>query len=482
MLLSLYIYISLSQQRTQSTHSPRIWDKVARSFEELVGLVNILHSELPDIWRETARWALLATLLVHRSTYEIGGGLRARIGSNAVNLFTVSLGLEVPRNLSSMFSLLENRNDTSAPMSYEHGLLDPSSLLDEGWVDPGIRVYVERGSNGSPEKGLVSIETVVCKGGETPKQAMESRSALDLQRRLQLPKPDEFRVMALAGYVENTNMRQVEILYHAPEWASPPYAPISLFRIAAENLLPASMGIRISIARKLACAVLHLHASDWIHGDIIDCNVMFFTSRGPQPRVPNLLEPFLCNFVPRPVQDSTKAGDVARARDEFRRARARDISQLAWVMLKLVLGDDAVRRLRGFEPTLQAGRTEFTTALSSAAMESMNRPGPVVLFEGAIMSCLCGIAALEGVISQDEAFASLTGFYWRVVRPLDHCLSLLLERPLSVLGSKKKCHRERMADVGQDKVPSPPHSMETALYIKLTEIIGTDTVQHSPWP
>lgn len=455
----------------QSIHCTRRWDKITESFKELISLVNILHSELPEIWRETTRWALVATLLVHRSTYEIGGGLRARIGSNSVNLFTVSLGLEVPRNLSSMFSLLENRNDTSAPMSYEHGLLDPNNLVDGGWADPGIRVYVELGSNGSPEKGLISVETVVCRGSETPKQAMESCSALDLQKRLQLPKPDEFRVMALAGYVENTKLPQVEILYHAPEWAAPPYAPISLFRIVARGLLPSSVGTRISIARKLACAVLHFHSSDWIHGDIVDHNVLFFTSRGPQPREPNLLEPFLCNFSPRAVWDSPTAGDVARAKDELQRAKAHDISQLAWVMLKLVLGDSTVHWLRIFE----LGRTDFETALVSAATGTMNQTEAAALFKDAIVSCLCGSAALEGVIAQDETFASLTGFYWRVVRPLDHCLSLLLERP-SQMGCKKKSRRKRMADPAQDKVPShPPHSMEIALCIKLTEIVGADT-------
>lgn len=76
-------------------------------------------------------------------------------------------------------------------MFYERGLLNPNNLVDEGWADPGIRAYIERGSNGSPEKGLISVEIVVCNGGETPKQAMEFQSALDLQKLLQLPKPGE---------------------------------------------------------------------------------------------------------------------------------------------------------------------------------------------------------------------------------------------------------------------------------------------------
>lgn len=427
----------------KSTQSPRKWDKIAKSFGELINLVNSLHSELPEIWRETTQWALVANLLVHRSTGEIHGGLRARIGSNAVNLFTMSLGLEVPRNLSSMFSLLQNESDTSAPMSYEYGLLDSSNLVDEGWVDPGIRVYIQRASNGSPEKGLVSVEIVACNGTETPKQAMESQSALDLQKRLQLPKPDEFRVLALAGYLENTQMRQVDILYHAPEWASPPYAPTSLFRISAEGLLPASVNIRITIARKLACAVLHFHASDWIHGNITDRNIIFFTARGSPSRLPNLLEPFLCSFTPRPAPKR----DTCRGKEEFQRERSHDIGQLAWVMLKLVLGDDVVRKLRIFEFALPSSKTGFETIITNSALRSMKNSEAVVQFKDAIMSCICGSATVEGIIEQDESFGSLAGFYWRVMRPLDHCLSLLrATRPPVV--SQRRPGRSN-TDVGQ---------------------------------
>lgn len=434
----------------KSTHSPRKWDKIAKSFGELINLVNRLHSELPGIWRETTQWALVANLLVHRSTGEIHGGLRARIGGNAVNLFTMSLGLEVAGNLSSMFSLLQNQSGASAPMSYEYGLLDSSNLVDEGWVDPGIRVYVQRASNRSPEKGLISVEIVACNGAETPKQAMDSQTALDLQKRLQLPKPDEFRVLALAGYLENTHMRQVDILYHTPEWASPPYAPTSLFRISAEGLLPASVNIRITIARKLACAVLHFHASDWIHGNITDRNIIFFTARGSPPRSPNLLEPFLCNFAPRP---SPKGGTCRK--EELQRERSHDICQLAWVMLKLVLGDDVVRKLRIFEFALPSSQTGFETIIINSALRSMKNSEAVAQFKDAIMSCICGSAAVEGIIEQDESFGSLTGFYWRVVRPLDHCLSLLALRP-PVVGQRRLDRSN--TDVGQQ----PPKARWTS--------------------
>lgn len=405
----------------KSTRSPRKWDKIAQSFGELINLVNTLHSELPEIWRETTQWALVASILVHRSPGEIHDGLRARIGGDDVNLFTMSLGSEVPRNLSSMFALLENQSGTSAPMSYESGLLDPNNMVDEGWVDPGIRVYVQRGSNGAPDKGLISVEIVACKGAETPKQAMDSPSALDLQKRLQLPKPDEFRVLALAGYLENTQIRQVEFLYQTPEWASPPYAPTSLFWICAEGLLPTSVNTRITIARKLACAVLHFHASDWIHGNIIDRNIIFFTARGSQPRLPNLLEPFLCNFLPRPASKR----DTCRGKEEFQQARSHDIGQLGWVILKLILGDDIVRQLRIFEFALPSSTTGFETIIINSALRSMKNLEAVIQFKDAIMSCICGSAAVEGIIEQDECFGGLKGFYWRVVRPLDHCLSLL---------------------------------------------------------
>lgn len=408
----------------KSTHSLRSWDKISRLFEELIYLVNTLHAELPVIWRETTQWALVTSLLVHRSTAEINDGLRARVGSNVGNIFRMSLGVEVPRNLSSMFSLLENRSGTSAPMSYEYGLLDPNNLVDEGWVDPGIRVYIQHGNNGSPEKGLISVEVVACNGTETPKQAMDSQYALDLQNRLQLPKPVEFRVLSLAGYLENAQMRQVEILYQTPEWASPPYTPTSLFQIAAEGLLPASVSTRISIARKLACAVLHFHACDWIHGDIVDRNVIFFTPRGSSPKSLNLLEPFFCNFALRPVRDMSE-GDTSRVKEEFQRARCRDVYQLAWVILKLVLGADIVRQLRTFEFALPSRTAGFETIIINTTLRFMKQTEPVYLFKDAVMSCISGVAALEGVIERDEGFVSLTGFYWRVLRPLDHCLSLL---------------------------------------------------------
>lgn len=427
-------------------HHPRAWDKISRLFEELINLVNTLHAELPGVWRETAQWALVASLLVHRNTGEIGDGLRARVGGNVGNVFTMSLGPEVPRNLSSMFSLLENRNDTSAPMSYEYGLLDRKHLVDEGWVDPGIRVYIQQGSNGSPEKGLISVEIVVCNGTETPKQAMDSQNALDLQKRLQLHKPDEFRVLPLAGYLENTKMGQVEILYHTPEWASPPYAPTSLFRLAAEGLLPASVSTRILIARKLACAVLHFHASDWIHGDIIDRNIIFFTARGSSPGSPNLLEPFFCNFALRPVRD-TSGWDASRVKKESQLSRSHDIYQLAWVILKLVLGADVVRQLRIFEFALPSSTTGFETIIINSTLRSMKQMEAVTLFKDAVMSCISGVAALEGIIEQDEGFGSLTGFYWRVMRPLDHCLSLLGAVYPLVVGQGGLCRRK--IDVGQ---------------------------------
>lgn len=397
------------------THPLRSSDKISRLFEELISLVNTLHAELPIIWRETTQWALVASLLVHRSTVEINDGLRARAGINVGNIFRMSLGLEVPRNLSSMFSLLENRSGTPAPMSYEYGLIDPKNLVHEAWVDPVIRVYIQHGSNGSPEKGLISTEIVTCNGVETPKQAMDSQYTLDLQTRLQLPKPTEFRVLPLAGYLENIKMRQVEILYQVPEWASPPYAPTSLFRLAAEGLLPASVSTRISIARKLACAVLHFHASDWIHGDIIDKNVIFFTARGPSPGSLNLLEPFFCNFALHP----------SRVKEESQRARGRDIYQLAWVILKLVLGADVVRQLRSFEFALPSSTPGFETIIINSTLRFMKQMEAANLFKDAVMSCISGVAALEGIIEQDEGFGTFTGFYWRVMRPLDHCLSLL---------------------------------------------------------
>lgn len=412
----------------KSTLSPRSSDKISRLFEELINLVNALHAELPVIWRKTTQWALVASLLVHRSTVEINDGLRARVGSNMGNIFRISLGLEVPRNLSSMFSLLENRSGTPAPMSYEYGLIDPNNLVHQGWVDPGIRVYSQHGINGSPEKGLISVEIVICNGAETPKQAMDSQYALDLQTRLQLPKPTEFRVLPLAGYLENIQMRQVEILYQTPEWASPPYAPTSLFRIAADGLLPASVSTRISIARKLACAVLHFHASDWIHGDIIDRNVIFFTTRASSPGSslgsPNLLEPFFCNFALRPVKDIS-GRDTSRVKEESQRARGHDIYQLAWVILKLVLGADVVRQLRIFEFSLPSSMPGFETIIINSATRFMKQMEAVNLFKDAVMSCISGVAALEGIIEQDEGFGTLRGFYWRVMRPLDHCLSLL---------------------------------------------------------
>lgn len=351
----------------------------------------------------------------------ISQGLKARFGGNRENLFTRSLGPEVPRNLSSMFSLLDNRNGTSAPMSYEYGLLDLNDLVYQGWFDPGIRVYIQRGSNGSPEKGIISVDIVACNGGETPKQAMDSQSALGLQKRLQLHKPDEFRVLALAGYLENTAMRQVEILYQAPEWALPPYAPISLFKLTTEGQLPDCMGTRIAIARKLACAVLHFHTSDWIHGNIIDRNIIFFIAKTG----PNLLEPFLCNFAPYPVREASKC-DALRASEEFRRARGHDIYQMAFVILGLVLGDEVVRQLRIFEFSLASSTTKFEGVIDRSALLSLKNSEAALLFKKAMMSCISGGAAQEGIIEEDEEFKKCSGFYWRVVRPLDHCLSLLV--------------------------------------------------------
>lgn len=319
----------------KSTHPPRAWDKASKLFEELISLVNSLHAALPGIWQETTQYALVASLLVHKSLDAISAGLRARSGGDVAmgNLFPMSLGPEVPRNLSSMFSLLDNRNGTSAPMSYECGLLDSHNLMYQGRFNPGIKVYIQHSSNSSPQRGLISVEFVTCGDGETPKQAMDSQSALGLQKRLQLHKPDGFRVLPLAGYLEDTTVPLVEILYQVPEWALPPYAPISLFQLAAEGKLPTCMGTRISIARKLACAVLHFHASDWIHGNIVDRNIIFFRARGLQTG-PNFSEPFLCNFAPHPVREASKY-DASRVNEECRRARGHDIYQLAWYVLGL---------------------------------------------------------------------------------------------------------------------------------------------------
>lgn len=358
----------------------------------------------------------------------------------------MSLGLEVPRNLSSMLSLLENKKGASAPMSYECGLLDSSNLVDGGWVEPGLRVYVERGSNGSSEKGLISVDVVTCNGGETPKQAMDSQSALDLQRRLQLHKPDEFRVLALAGYLENMAMLQVEILYRVPEWASAPYAPTSLFRLAAEGQLPTLVSTRIAIARKLACAVLHFHASNWIHGNIIDRNIIFFTPRGTQSGSPNLLEPFFCGFAPHPVETSSY----------LLRARTQDIYQLAWVILKLVFGDEVVHELRIFEPVRPLTTSTLEGIIAKSALRSMKQTKAVSLFTDAVMSCIFGSAAREGIIVQDKEFGKLAGFYWQVVRPLDHCLSLLEDPRPSVVAQGGHVRR-RMS------VQLPPTFPETCL-------------------
>lgn len=49
----------------------------------------------------------------------------------------------------------------------------------------------------------------------------------------------------------------------------------------------------------------------------------------------------------------------------------------------------------------------------------------VSLFKEAVISCISGSAANEGIIEQDEDFSKRAGFYWRVVRPLDQCLALL---------------------------------------------------------
>lgn len=396
------------------------WNKASKLLQELINLTDVLHLKLPQIWRETTEWALIANLLVNCSLDVISDGFR---GSTRGNLFpvAVALDLQVPRNLWSMFLLLDNRNEISPPMSYQSGLLMEKDLVCQGSFE-GIRVYMQRSNHSSSEKSFISVGIVAWNPGETPEDAMNSQSIMDLQKRLQLPKPDEVRVLALAGYLENRQMGQVEIVYHTPDWATPGSPPISLSKLAAKKQLPSSIGTRLLIARKLACAVLHLHMSGWVHGNISDRNIIFFKAQG-QKSEPNFLEPFFCNFAPVP-----KTGDDP----EFNQQT--DIYRLAWVILLLVLGEEVIGQLRGLQFEYHAN--EFEQLITRYGMLSVRNECVALLFQSAVMSCLSGQAAREGIIKQDDGFNQRSGFYWRVVRPLDQCLSLLITEEKRLVNEK----------------------------------------------
>lgn len=114
------------------------------------------------------------------------------------------------------------------------------------------------------------------------------------------PKPNEFRVLPCHGFILDTAQSRFGMVFQMPPAAPPaaiasaarshPEMPCSLYDLlasASRDTAYPSQSSRMTLARRLATSLLHLHATGWLHKGVRSHNILFFgDGTTPSPASP----------------------------------------------------------------------------------------------------------------------------------------------------------------------------------------------------
>jgi len=93
--------------------------------------------------------------------------------------------------------------------------------------------------------------------------------------------------------------------------------PRPLIRLQSDKAIPAPLGARFELARKVFSAVVFLHASGWLHKNIRSSSIVFFPKQVEDRRIYDLSEPYLARY------DFSRPDDVRIDEQEIKKFEER---------------------------------------------------------------------------------------------------------------------------------------------------------------
>jgi len=349
-------------------------------------------------------WPVFAAGFFGKDGTLVGKGAFLRLlGDPMVHQYAVEKMISYLAMLAPLVFLCDDGYETPVPMSLSDGLLQPGDPLH---YNPDSNVFM--GVFGS-KLGFLDANTVI--PNETDPDPPDELQLRRLLQRLQLYKDEKkFGVLPLIGFRRIPSGVDGHAIHPVHARTEVPFATL---HECMRSRPPPDEHMRVLLAFGIAQAVMHLHLIGWTHGQLTPSNILVPTRDISQPRIRGfrLGPPWYRRAAARPKCLWDASGQAAL--DE---GRASDVWNLGWLLLEIFIW-------HGLGGAEEQPAVPTPVGYPSSAFHEK--------FAEAFYGCTSGLAATENLFTPTaEPTKARTGLYWRVVRPLEECLSLLEVFPI----------------------------------------------------